>query len=245
MPVRTLVTALLHLNRTGEAIETIERALALRGDDAELALFAARNYESFGGRHSGRAKELLSEFESKAPRGDWLRTAAQLAESDGRRDEALSHWQELLRSQPLAMDAHAAVASLLAEQQGRAAGLAHLEQAVTHFPHYQPLSQLWAQRLGEEPAAVREPVLRRLLEANPDDGWLHRELGFLLVNQRRIAEAWQEAEISLRLDPHEGPTYHLRALLLQARGPVRRRPRRASAVRWHSRSTTSMPCTSC
>ncbi len=84
-----------------------------------------------------------------------------------------------------------------------------------------------AQRLGEEPAAVREPVLRRLLEANPDDGWLHRELGFLLVNQRRIAEAWQEAEISLRLDPHEGPTYHLRASLLQLRGPVRRRPRRA------------------
>ena len=30
MPARTLVTALLHLNRSGEAIETIEKALALR-----------------------------------------------------------------------------------------------------------------------------------------------------------------------------------------------------------------------
>ena len=65
---------------------------------------------------------------------------------------------------------------------------------------------MWAQRLRDEPATVREPIFRRLLEANPDDAWLHRELGFLLVGQRRIAEAWQEAEISLRLEPNEGPT---------------------------------------
>ena len=51
MPARTLVTALLHLNRSGEAIEVIEKALALRSDDAEMALFAAKTYSSFGGSH--------------------------------------------------------------------------------------------------------------------------------------------------------------------------------------------------
>ena len=43
---------------------------------------------------------------------------------------------------------------------------------------------------------------------------------FLLVDQRRFAEAWQEAEISLRLEPHEGPTYHLRAVLLCREGRI-------------------------
>ena len=122
--------------------------------------------------------------------------------------------------QPLAVDAHSAVAALLAEQQGRAAGLAHLEQAVAKFPHFQPLYRLWAQRLHEEPATIREPIFRRILQSNPDDAWLHREFGFLLVDQRRIAEAWQEAEVSLRLEPHEAPTYHLRAVLLCREGRI-------------------------
>jgi len=220
MPARTLIAALLRLNRSGEAIQAAEKAMSLRPDDAELALFVARTYASFGGDHFARALGLLSDLEPKAPRGQWLRVAAQLAEMEGRCSQALDLWRELLRTQPLAVDAHAAVATLLAEQQGRPAGLAHLEQAVARFPHYQPLYRLWAQRLHDQPATVREPIFRRVLEANPDDAWLHRELGFLLVNERRFAEAWQEAEISLRLEPDEGPTYHLRAVLFRRDGRV-------------------------
>ena len=219
-PARTLITALLHLNRSGEAIEITEKALSLRPEDTELALFAAKTYSSFGGPHFARAVGLLTAVEPKAPRGQWLRIAAQLAEMEGRRSQALDLWCELLRTQPLAVDAHAAVATLLAEQRGPPAGLAHLEQAVAKFPHYLPLSQLWAQRLNDEPATIREPIFRRMLEANPDDAWLHRELGFLLINQRRFAEAWQEAEISMRLEPHEGPTYHLRAALFRHEGRI-------------------------
>ena len=220
MPARTLVSALLHLDRTSEAIEVIEKALPLRRDDAELALFAAKTYASFGEPHFARAVSLLTEAEPKAPRGQWLRVAAQLAEMEGRRSQALDYWRELLVTQPLAVDAHAAVATLLAEQHGLPAGLAHLEQAVARFPHFQPLTQLWAQRLHDEPAVIREPILRRLLEANPDDAWLHRELGILLADQRRPAEAWREADISLRLEPREAATYHLRAVLFRDEGRI-------------------------
>ncbi len=133
LPARTLITALVHVDRSAEAMEVMEQALALRSD-AEMALFAAKTYASFGGPHRTRAASLLAEVETKAPRGQWLRTAAQLAEMEGARSRALDLWQELLHTQPLAVDAHAAVATLLAEQQGRPAGLAHLEQAVAQIP---------------------------------------------------------------------------------------------------------------
>jgi tetratricopeptide (TPR) repeat protein len=220
MPARTLVTALLDLNRSGEAIVVAEKAITIRPDDAELALFVAKIYSSFGGPHFARALSLLSTVEPKAPRGQWLRVAAQMAEMEGRCGQALDLWRELLQTSPLAVDAHAAVATLLAEQQGKTAGLAYLEKAVAKFPHYQPLYRLWAQRLHDEPATVREPVFRRILAANPDDAWMHREVGFLLVNERRFAEAWEEAELSLRLEPHEAPTYHLRALLFRCEGRI-------------------------
>ena len=45
-------------------------------------------------------------------------------------------------------------------------------------------------------------------------------MGFLLVGQRRFAEAWQAADLSLRLEPHEGPTFHLRAALLRHEGRI-------------------------
>ena len=42
----------------------------------------------------------------------------------------------------------------------------------------------------------------------------------MLANERRFAEAWQEADISLRLEPREGPTFHLRAILFRAEGRI-------------------------
>ena len=53
--------SLLHKNRTGEAIEIIEKALSLRPEDVELPLFAAKIYASFGGSYLAKAATLLTE----------------------------------------------------------------------------------------------------------------------------------------------------------------------------------------
>ena len=219
LPARTLITALVHLNRSAEAIEVIEKALALRSEDAEMALFAAKTYASFGGPHLARAKGLLAEVEPKAPRGQWLRTAAQLAEMEGAGPGLGSVARTAVHATPGGRRAwrRGDPACRTAGPPRRPGPPATGRGAVSALP---AVGAVVAQRLHDEPATVREPVLRRLLEAIPDDAWLHRELGFLLAGQRRFAEAWQEAEISLRLEPREGPTHHLRAVLFRGEGRI-------------------------
>ncbi len=185
LPARTLTNAYLAWNRTAEAMATVEEAMRLRPEDGQLQLFAADTLLSCSMENMPRALELLEKARGASPRVQWLRTAARLATVDARPADALTLWQELLEIQPLATDAHEAAARLLAETRGKAAALAHLAAAADRFPHYQPLQRLRVQEVRDQPAEVREPVLRRAIAAIPHDAWLHRELAFFLLAERR------------------------------------------------------------
>jgi tetratricopeptide (TPR) repeat protein len=215
-PARTLANAFMQLDRNGEALAAIDEALVAHPDDGQLMLYAADLYLGCSMQHMPRARQLVEQARDKAPRGVWLRTAARMAHTDGRHAEALALWQEVLALQPLAIDAHRAVSRLLAEIQGPAAALQHLEEAADRFPHHFPLHELWIEWIREEPPSVREPVVRRVVAVNPDDAWIHRELGFLLAGERRLEEAWAECEIASRLEPMNVSLFLLRAQLLRS-----------------------------
>ena len=74
--------------------------------------------------------------------------------------------------------------------------------------------------MREEPAEVREPLLRRAAAALPHDAWLHRELAFFLEAEHRLPEACQEADLAGRLEP-DSPSYHvIHARLLRDEGRI-------------------------
>jgi cellulose synthase operon protein C len=214
LPARTLDWAWSRLERTRDALRVIDEAVALRPDDGELLLYAADAHAGATSESLERAQQFLQQAEGRSARQAWLRTAARLASYRAEPAEARRLWQDVLRLQPLAIDAHSAVAQLLAETAGRAAALAHLRQAADAFPHHHPLHVLWIQWLQAEPPEVREPVVRRVVELNPADAWAQRELGFVLAAQRRIGEAWQVCAVAERLDPTSPSLHHLRGELL-------------------------------
>lgn len=214
-PAQTLDWALRRLNRDAEATEVLETALKLRPNDGELLLYMADVESRTSFTRMERAKELCAKAEPFCARSIWLRTRARLASLENNTAESLAHWRQVLELQPQAIDAHRAVAGILSELEGQEAALAHLKAAAEQFPRYQPLLALWIEWLSDEPPEVTEPLIRRLLELNPADAWAHRELGFLLLKQKRLDEARDCAEAAGKLDPTHFAWFHLRGELAQ------------------------------
>ena len=198
-PGRTLFWALEQLDRGPEVFDALDKALALRPEDGALLLFAAEAHARYG--KLDRAGELLAAAKDKSQATAWLRAAAQVALLRGSPPDALAMWRKVLDAEPLALDAHRMLSRLLAETEGPAAALAHLERSGAAFPHSYPLHQMWIERLRDEPADRAEPVIRRLIAIHPADGWARRELSMCLLRLGRDADAVAEAEAGVRLDP--------------------------------------------
>jgi tetratricopeptide (TPR) repeat protein len=217
-PARTLVSSLLQVERTSEALAALDQAIGLRPDDGELVLFAADTLASCSSDRMPQALKYLAQAKETCAPGSWLRTAARLAYFDNRPADALGYWRELLAFQPLAIDAHRWAATILAETEGPAAARRHLAEACDRFPHYQPLCELWCEWVRQDTDAEREPVIRRLLAINPDQAWGCRELGYLLADRNQMEEAWRLAEAALRIDPNNPSSPALKACLLRKEG---------------------------
>jgi tetratricopeptide (TPR) repeat protein len=219
-PARTLVNAYCQCDRMTEALDALKEAMRLRPDDGDLKLFAADIYLACSRENMPTALGLLEDAKKSVPHAAWLQTAARLASQDGRPIDSLTLWQKLAELQPLSMDAHQAIASLLAETQGKEAAILHLANMADRFPHHLPLHQLWLQWVREEPADLREPVLRQSLSMSPHDAWLHRELALFLIEQHRLDEASSEVDIAGELEPQVPACHYTRARLMVAEGKI-------------------------
>jgi tetratricopeptide (TPR) repeat protein len=197
-PAITLFSALCQLEKAPEGFQVLESALRFRPNDGELLLFAADVYARWG----KDGNELLVRAQQRAPKAAWLRTAAHLADFRGDRAETLRLWREVLASEPLALDAHRAVAQAIAESEGTAAAIGHLKEVSSRFPHHFALHQLWLDWLRSEGAEALEPVVRHLIEINSSDSWSHRELANVLADLRRYDQALEEAELARDLEPN-------------------------------------------
>lgn len=204
-PARTLFWAHHQLDQMAEAFAVLDTALQQRPEDGELLLFAAEAHARHG--DGERAAPLLAAAEGKCGRIAWLRTAAELALLRGELAAALPLQRQVAEAEPLAVEAHRAVAQRLAESESQGAALAYLAQITERFPHHYGLQQLlieWLREAGE-PAEL-EAAVRRLIEIHPVDAWTRRELALVLSEDRRLEEALEELEIARRLEPHT-PSY--------------------------------------
>src|SRR5262249_40875746 len=157
--------------------------------------------------------ELLDAAKPLATRPSWLRSAARM---DGLRcDTAMGrrHGEELLKEEPLAIDAYRNLSRVIADLEGRDAAVAWVKRASDRHATYYPIQQLLIDWLrGEPPPETSpgqfpaEPIIRRLIDLCPEDAWAHREYALHLANHGRPEEGAVELEIARKLDP-ESPSY--------------------------------------
>jgi tetratricopeptide (TPR) repeat protein len=204
-PVITLFRCPHELDRTPEALDELNAALARDPDDAALALFAAGALASLS--DFDRVWPLLSKAEPRSRRIEWLRTAVSVQRCTGDLAASLAASRELVERLPLDLEAQSIFARLLEEVESRAAVLLHLRGVVARFPHHAGLNQLLVEWLFDEPLEVREQAIRNLLQVLSDHAWARRELAITLARQQRFDEAYAELEHARALAP-DSPLYH-------------------------------------
>ena len=204
-PARILFNALGDLDRMDDAFAVLDHSLARRKTDGELLLFAAEMRAAYG--ETKTAQSLLRAAKDKARPTAWLRAAANLAGMQGNLHEALTYWREVSAAEPLAMDAHRAIALRIAETESRAAALEYLKGLTERHPRHYGLLQLRIEWLRSEGPAAVEPVVRKLIEYHPSDAWAHRELALHLAELKRYDDALAEMDAAARLEP-PSPSYH-------------------------------------
>jgi len=213
---QTLVWAYEVLDRTGDALATLEKALELRPDDGELLVFAADFYSRYG--RNQRARELLRAARDKTHATQWMRTAAGIEHTQGNLQAALDCWRKVLAAEPLAQDANRMVAELTGDLEGREAAIQHLQAALARFPHSYAIHSLlleWQSAVG---APEAEQAAREMLERFPVDAYARRELAIALVRQSKWEEAAQETELAEQLEPNHPLCAFLRGRIEHAAG---------------------------
>jgi tetratricopeptide (TPR) repeat protein len=175
----------------------------------EVMLFAAEMRTNYNDPAAGR--QLLEQARPLATRAAWLRSASRQALVRADLPEARRCWEELLRDEPLAADAHRNMSRAIADLEGRPAAIAWVKGCCDRFPFHYPLYQLLIDWLRGEPLddgqpSPAEPIIRKLIDICPDDAWAHRELALHLVNHDRPAEAFPHLEIAKQLEP-DSPSY--------------------------------------
>ncbi len=214
-PVRTLFRALETLDQTPAGFVLLDAALARRPEDGELLLFAADCRARFGA--IDEAQRLLAAA-IHSPRTAWLRTAARLAEVAMNHKGALGHWRELLTLNPIDLDAHAAVARLVATLEGRPAALSFLHQAGDLNPSLIPIHALHLEWLRTETPEGALAVVDKLLSLDSSNAWALREKAIILGRVQRHDEALILTETACRIEPQSPASHGVHGHTLAALG---------------------------
>jgi tetratricopeptide (TPR) repeat protein len=218
-PSIALVQSLQMLGRSGEAFGVLDAALAQASEPGRLRLFAADFYGRFS--RFTEAERLLQEAQDASPPAQWHRAAAALAGYQNQKQNALTHWREVLKLEPLAHDAIRAVALLLAETEGRAVALRFLDELCERFPYSCPLLTLRIQWVMQEDASTAVSHLHHLLAVNPADAWGWRELALKLADLGNYSEAEKAVQEAIRLEPHHSAGYCVRGDLFRRTGRLK------------------------
>jgi len=235
-PARTLFAALASVERKHEAFAALDEALDLRPDDGELRLFAAEAHARVGRFDAARAQ--LAAAKGKTKRTSWLRQEAEIEGYAGAPGSAMDSWRSVLEEEPLAIDAHTAIANLLAATEGPGAAVAHLDAAGERFPYHQELQRLRLASLRQQDPQRAVELAGRICEHHPEDAWTRKERALLLQRLGRTAEAFAELDAATRIDPRAESTWNVRGTLLEETG---RLDEARSAFRASLRVTVDQP----
>lgn len=197
-PALTLAWAWSELEEPERAREVMEEGMRLRPDDGYLPLRAATFLAGLG--RNADADRYLEAASGHVRENDWLRARSEIAEIRLDFETAQELSGQLLAREPLALDVHSRIARGLARLQGNAAAVDHLRKACEQFPHHWGLRRMLIEWTRDTDEKLREEMIRKLLEAEPDDAWARRELALCLLQQKRGEEALEEATTAAQID---------------------------------------------
>ena len=217
-PAISLCTMLQNLGRQAEARDVLASAKKLLPENADLDSFAAETALSSGQLDEARA--CLDRAQGRISAINWQRVSGRIAQQRGDLATALATWREMLAADPHSADAHAAVAQLLAELNGRPAALRHLQQACTDFPWHVQLHKIWFSWQQADDLLASEPIVDRLLALTPRDAEAHRQKARILTARGNFAQALQSAETAIQLDPTHPQSHACRARVLFAQNQL-------------------------
>lgn len=212
-PGRTLYSALVQLERMGEAFDVLDEAMRLRPQDGELLTYAAEAHIYKG--EFDRAADILARADGVSRPAARLRTVARLATAQGDLLKARDAWEEVIKLEPLAEDAHRGYLQLLADRDGRLAALDHLATYCQRYPNHFGLARLRYDWAFHDGPAAREPMMKRLIECHPTDVPSRCEYAFLLTEQARLDEALAQIDDAEPIDPHSAAVWNARGFVLR------------------------------
>ena len=215
MPVRSLFAALRELGRVDEGLTALDRALAMRPDDGDLILFAADVKARYG--RADDADRLVQSAHGRAPKSSWLRGAAQVARLRGDLESALAHWRDVLKENPVDIEAHENVAFLLKGIESAAGAKEYLRKACRKYPMNRSLQVLRLQHLTEEPGEAIA-VLRDLIRRDPGDVWSVRELTRWYAQIGKLDRSLEMSDRAVEIAPHDSVSHQFRGQSLELLG---------------------------
>jgi tetratricopeptide (TPR) repeat protein len=216
-PGMTLYRALFDLDRTTEAFQILDEALEARPYDGDLLVYIAEERSRFG--QFARAQQMLHRATGHTAESSLNRAKAHLVSAQGDSTAAAEIWRKILQSEPLAMDAHYALAQILSSTEGNTAVNAHFQQATVPFPHHFGLHRLWADQMDRDTNSdhdLRLTVLDKLVHINPADAWTRRERGFALCDAGKPQQAFEEAKLAYSIEPHAPAVFAIRGRVCMA-----------------------------
>lgn len=210
-PARTLYFAYVQQGRYDDAFNALERAMELRPDDGELLTYAAEARMYLG--DFAAAQDLLDRADGVSKPAARYRALAHLATYQDDAALACAHWEEVLKIEPIAEDAHRAYCLLLDQREGRDASLRHLDAVCKRFPHHFNLNRLMYDWLFQDSASAREKALKKLIDIHPADAWTRREYALNLAEQDRLEEGFEQLDEAEPLEPTAPSLWSTRGFL--------------------------------
>ena len=165
----------------------------------ELLLFRAECHAG-AGRFSDADADLAA-AKPLVPPEVWHKAAAKVARLRPDLAAAVLHYLEVLKADPLSVDAQRATVALLADTDGRAAARTHLGQVCQRFPHSYPLQKLRAEFLSGDPDADANAVLQQMLDDCPADAWALRQRALVLADRKQADASLDAARRAGEVEP--------------------------------------------
>ncbi len=206
LPSRSLYSVLRSLYRDAEAFAVLSDSLQKRPADGELLLFCSYEWAAAGSRDEG--KKLLVAAEKQSRRSDWLRASARQATLEGDPDGQLVCWEEIVRLEPFALDAHSEVALLINAKHGPLAAVSYWDKKRQDFPYHLAFAERAATAAIQVGEAFAIPYLKHCITLAPLSVPPRLDLIGLLLAQGQTSAATGEAESLSVQCPHVSSVWY-------------------------------------
>ncbi len=138
----------------------------------------------------------------------------------GQPTEARRMFLEVVRLDPLDIDARERLLQLDLDLEGNDVAESRLRAAVEQFPHSYSLRVMLIQFLRSYKLSEVDQQLNEFLQFHPRDAWARREAAIAAIACHDLDQAQEQLQLAQELEPHNEIAYFLQGKVLQQQGDI-------------------------